>query len=104
MGPLKVRPKRLVRYGWKIEELPLLGVFTLDSPTRPNPIGLSLVRLLRIQEEKGLVVSGLDYFDGTPVLDIKSYQPQYRAEGYTFPGWYSRLRERAVKPRRRYSR
>ena len=95
IGPRRVRPKRLVKYGLKLENLPLVGVLALDSPTRPNPIGLSLVRLLRIQEGRRLIVSGLDYFDETPVLDIKPYQPQYRAEGYTFPEWYERLREKA---------
>lgn len=95
VGPLKVRPKRLLRHGLKPEELPLVGVFTLDSPTRPNPIGLSLVKLLAVNGGRRLAVSGLDYFDGTPVLDIKPYQPQYRAEGYAFPDWYQRLRERA---------
>ena len=54
--------------------LPLVGVFSLDSPTRPNPIGLSLVRLLRIEQGRNLVVTGLDYFDGTPIVDIKPYE------------------------------
>lgn len=93
VGPLKVKPKRLVRFGLPLEELPLVGVFALDSPTRPNPIGLSLVRLLRVREQRRLDVSGLDYFDGTPVLDIKPYQPQYRTDDCTFPGWYQRLRD-----------
>ena len=43
IGPLKVRPRRLLKAGFKFEELPLVGVFAIDSPTRPNPIGLSLV-------------------------------------------------------------
>ena len=46
------------------------GVFALRSPMRPNPIGLTKVKLI---ERKGhlLIVEGLDAFDGTPVLDIK---------------------------------
>ena len=72
IGELKVKPRRLLRKGFKLEELPLVGVFAIDSPTRPNPIGLSLVRLLR-REDGNLVVLGLDFFDGTPVLDIKPY-------------------------------
>jgi tRNA-Thr(GGU) m(6)t(6)A37 methyltransferase TsaA len=50
------------------------GVFANRAPMRPNPIGLSVVRLL---ERKGaeLTVSGLDCLDGTPVLDIKPYIP-----------------------------
>lgn len=81
IGPLKVRPRRLVRKGFKLDELPLVGVFALDSPTRPNPIGLTLVKLLRRQGRK-LIVLGLDCFDGTPVLDIKAYRDDYGADQY----------------------
>lgn len=49
-----------------------MGVFATRSPFRPNPIGLSSVRLVRI--EKGeLLVSGADVMDGTPIYDIKPY-------------------------------
>jgi len=93
VGVLKVRPRRLLRKGFKLEELPLVGVFALDSPTRPNPIGLSLVRLLRRQGRR-LIIVGLDCFDGTPVLDIKPYRDDYRADQYELAGWYRRLREK----------
>ena len=46
------------------------GTFALRSPVRPNPIGLSRVRLVR-RERAALVVRGLDCLDGTPLLDIK---------------------------------
>lgn len=78
IGPLKVKPKRLAKRVFKIEGLPLQGVFALDSPTRPNPIGLTLARFVKRHGRK-LFVSGIDLFDGTPVLDIKAYQPDYRA-------------------------
>ena len=54
-----------------------LGVFATRSPNRPNPIGLSLVRLVKIETEPRLVlhVAGVDAVDGTPVLDIKPYLP-----------------------------
>jgi tRNA-Thr(GGU) m(6)t(6)A37 methyltransferase TsaA len=55
-----------------------LGVFASRSPFRPNPIGLSPVRLLGIRSEQGRVlldVSGADLLDGTPILDIKPYLP-----------------------------
>jgi tRNA-Thr(GGU) m(6)t(6)A37 methyltransferase TsaA len=94
VGPLKVRPRGLLRKGFKLEELPLLGVFALDSPTRPNPIGLSLVRLVRMKGRR-LVVLGLDLFDGTPVLDIKPYREDYRADQYELARWYRELREKA---------
>lgn len=50
-----------------------VGVFATRSPFRPNAIGMSSVRLLRIEEGPVLVVSGADMVDGTPILDIKPY-------------------------------
>jgi tRNA (adenine37-N6)-methyltransferase len=90
IGPLQVKPRGLLRRGFKLEELPLLGVFALDSPTRPNPIGLSLVRLIK-REGNRLFVQGLDFFDGTPILDIKGYRPQYRTDSYVMPDWFRTL-------------
>ena len=55
-----------------------VGVFASRSPFRPNPLGLSCVKLERVEKrEEGtvLVVSGADLLDGTPVLDIKPYLP-----------------------------
>lgn len=56
-----------------------MGVFATRSPYRPNPIGLSSVRLCRILYDRPdapiLVVSGADLMDGTPILDIKPYLP-----------------------------
>ncbi|MDG6929043.1 MAG: tRNA (N6-threonylcarbamoyladenosine(37)-N6)-methyltransferase TrmO [Nitrososphaerota archaeon] len=92
VGPLRVKPRRMLDRGLRPDELPTRGVFALDSPTRPNPIGLSLVRLEGV-EGRMLRVSGLDVFDGTPVLDVKPYQSRYRAEGYTLPEWYRRLHD-----------
>jgi tRNA (adenine37-N6)-methyltransferase len=91
-GPLKVKPRGLLRLGFKLEDLPLIGVLALDSPTRPNPIGLSLVRLVKLDKTK-LLVTDLDLFDGTPVLDIKPYQKIYRVEDYTLPSWHVKLAE-----------
>ena len=92
LGPLQVKPRRLVKRGFKLEELPLLGVFALDSPTRPNPIGLTLVRLLG-RQGRFLKVSGLDYFDGTPILDIKGYRPSYRVDEFSVPDWHIKLQD-----------
>ena len=56
-----------------------MGVFASRSPFRPNPIGLSCVRLERVEpdtpEGPVLVISGADLADGTPILDIKPYVP-----------------------------
>jgi len=94
IGHLKVRPRRLLRRGLKLEELPFLGVFALDSPTRPNPIGLSLVKLVR-REGNILHVTGLDYFDGTPIIDLKPYHPEHIVTDFSVPDWYTELERKA---------
>jgi tRNA-Thr(GGU) m(6)t(6)A37 methyltransferase TsaA len=94
VGKLKVRPLRLLRKGYSMEELPYVGVFAIDSPTRPNPIGLSLVTLIKIEANR-LLVRGLDLFDGTPVLDIKPYRDDYRAAEHRLAEWYRKIREKA---------
>ena len=63
--------RKLVHSGRGAETSPL-GVFACRGPIRPNPIGLTLVELVR-REENVLWVRGLDALDGTPVLDIKPY-------------------------------
>lgn len=90
---LRVKPRRFKRFGIEIDDLPEVGVFCTDSPHRPNPIALSVVRL---EERKGrfLRVSGLDLFDGTPVLDIKAYTPCRNVRIIRVPEWYVRLEER----------
>ena len=55
-----------------------LGVFATRSPFRPNPLGLTVVKLLAVEDSpqgKVLVVSGADMMDGTPIYDIKPYLP-----------------------------
>ncbi len=52
---------------------PLRGVFATRTQYRPNPIGATVARLERIEEERILHVRGLDALNGTPVLDIKPY-------------------------------
>jgi len=94
IGPLKVRPRRLLRRGFSLEEIPEVGVFALDSPTRPNPISLSLVKLLRIEGGR-IFVQGLDLFNGTPILDVKPYRGDYRADEYQSAEWYRKLRDKA---------
>ena len=90
IGPLKVKPRGLLRKGFKLEDLPLLGVFALDSPTRPNPIGLTLVRFLGRNGTR-LFVRGLDFLNGTPILDIKGHRAQYRTDQFTIPEWSRNL-------------
>ncbi len=94
---LRVRHRRLRRFGIDIDDLPEVGVFCTDSPHRPNPIALSILRLLG-REGRFLYVDGLDLYDGTPVLDIKAYTPDRCIEDVEVPGWYRVLegRVRAV--------
>jgi len=49
-----------------------MGVFSICSPVRPNPIGLSIVKVLSI-DKNVLLVKHVDMIDGTPILDIKPY-------------------------------
>lgn len=52
------------------------GVFALRSPVRPNPIGLSVCRLLDVDKDLGLVrIDAIDFLDDTPLVDIKPYRP-----------------------------
>ena len=65
-----------------------VGVFASRSPYRPNPIGLSCVRLLAVDEAKlELTIAGHDLLDGTPILDIKPYLPYADAFPEAKAGW-----------------
>lgn len=66
----------------------LHGVFSTRSPARPNPIGLSLVRLLKI-DGLTLHVKGIDIVDGTPLLDIKPYVPKFDNRRVSKIGWFN---------------
>ena len=65
------------------------GVFATRSPKRPNPIGLSIVRLVRI-EDTVIYVSDLDVVDGTPLLDIKPFVPVFDHRAGAKIGWLTR--------------
>jgi len=65
------------------------GVFATRAPCRPNPIGLSAVRLLRV-EGCTLHVADIDVLDGTPLLDIKPYVPQFDSHSVSRSGWLDR--------------
>ena len=64
----------------------LRGLFATRTPSRPNPIGLSCVRLLAI-EEGVLKISEVDILDGTPLLDIKPYHPRFDCYPEARGGW-----------------
>ena len=73
------------------QDLPLVGVFATRSQYRPNPIGLTLVKLI---SRKGTIlkVRGLDALNGTPVIDIKPISPKTEfLKNVKVPEWYHRL-------------
>lgn len=91
---LIVRPRRLLLMGFDIQNVPEVGVFACESPHRPNPIAISILKVTSVLGNK-IYVKGLDLFNGTPVLDIKPYTPSRcidRAELKT-PKWYAVLQE-----------
>jgi tRNA-Thr(GGU) m(6)t(6)A37 methyltransferase TsaA len=77
--------------GFQLKVKPFLddrmrGLFATRAPRRPNPVGLSIVELLR-REENMLHVSKIDVVDGTPLLDIKPYVPAFDSPNATAIGW-----------------
>lgn len=73
-----------------------LGVFATRSPNRPNNIGLSLVKLLRI-EGTNLIISGGDFLDQTPVYDIKPYLKEIESHPEAHSGWTDDLSNTKLK-------
>jgi len=71
----------------------LHGVFATRAPRRPNPIGLSVVGLVKI-EGSILYVRNIDILDGTPLLDIKPYVPDFDHHQVTRFGWLEQVRGR----------
>jgi tRNA-Thr(GGU) m(6)t(6)A37 methyltransferase TsaA len=79
--------------GHALEVTPFLdtvshGIFATRSPKRPNAIGLSVVRLLRV-EGGTLHLAEVDLVDGTPVLDIKPYVPAFDSREGATSGWFA---------------
>lgn len=72
-------------------DLPEVGIFAQRAKHRPNPLGLTAVRLLGVAGAV-LRVQGLDALDGTPVLDLKPYFPAFdRVADAVTPAWVDRL-------------
>lgn len=91
-GVLKVQPRRMMKFGFTLDQIPRVGVFSLDSPSRPNPIGVSMVKVLHRSGAR-IRVQGLEAFDGSPVLDIKPYTPDRAITDVGVPEWFRRLAE-----------
>lgn len=69
------------------------GVFACRHPCRPNPIGLTVVQLLR-RDKNILEVGGIDVLDKTPLFDIKPYVPRFDCHPEATEGWISDKKER----------
>ena len=69
-----------------------MGTFATRSPRRPNPLGLTLVKILKVSECE-IFVDHIDAFDGTPILDVKPYLPNGDRvdEGVNLPQWFQHL-------------
>lgn len=69
------------------------GTFALRSPARPNPIAMSVVRLLKVEGTR-LSVQGLDCLDDTPLIDIKPYFASTDAVPEAVTGWHAERKEK----------
>jgi tRNA-Thr(GGU) m(6)t(6)A37 methyltransferase TsaA len=74
------------------------GVFATRAPKRPNPIGLSVVRLVKVEGNR-LIIEDVDVLDGTPLLDIKPYVPQFDSKADCEIGWFCGKVQEAEKCR-----
>ena len=68
------------------------GVFSTRAPRRPNPIGLSIVKLEQIEDNK-LFIRDVDIIDGTPLLDIKPYVERFDSRENARSGWLDKRME-----------
>ena len=89
--------------GFKLTVTPFLddqprGLFATRAPKRPNSIGLSVVKLVR-QEENILHIENVDILDGTPLLDIKPYIPVFEPDEEILVGWVKKT-NREVQEKR----
>jgi len=76
----------------KLKVVPFLdtverGIFATRSPARPNPVGLSLVELISVNDNI-IKIRGVDMLDGSPVIDIKPYVPDFEKSENVRKGWF----------------
>ncbi len=73
--------------------MPKVGILSQRAKNRPNPIGITSVKIIGVGHDH-LEIQGLDAINGTPVLDIKPYYPQFdRVDSPRVPEWVNRLME-----------
>jgi tRNA-Thr(GGU) m(6)t(6)A37 methyltransferase TsaA len=87
---LKVHPRGRM-------DMPLVGIFAVRTNLRPNPIGLTLVELVKV-ENNVLTVRGLDAFNDTPVLDLKPYDRWDVETNIQVPEWWNKLEQEKNSP------
>ena len=89
--------------GYSLQVIPFLdtrkhGVFATRAPRRPNAIGISIVKMLEI-EGNVIHVKGIDVLDGTPLLDIKPYVPEFDAYPDAIAGWFTECKNNPSETR-----
>ena len=83
--------RHLVRRPRGLADMPELGIFAQRAKDRPNPIGVTVCPIVQVNAD-GVVVTGLDAIDGTPILDLKPYFPVFdTAPNARVPEWVDRL-------------
>ncbi len=87
--------------GYKLQVKPFLedvvhGVFAVRAPNRPNPIGFSIVKLIK-KDKNILHIENIDVLNGTPLLDIKPYVPEFDCFNDAASGWVTNHREKISK-------
>ena len=80
----------LVRHPQGRHDLPKIGIFAQRAKHRPNPIGVTAVKIISIKDNI-LTVKGLDAIDGTPILDVKPYFPQFDKVNAKTPKWVNEI-------------
>lgn len=87
------KERHLQRRPRGLESMPVVGIFSQRAKDRPNPIGITAVKIVAVGDDY-LEVQGLDAINDTPVLDIKPYYSQYdKIETPVVPEWVHRLME-----------
>ena len=84
--------------GYTLKVTPFLdktqrGLFSTRAPRRPNPIGMSVVRLMK-RDQNRLLIKDIDILDGTPLIDIKPYVPQFDKKDVTASGWLEKSQKK----------
>ena len=94
-----MRKRKSLSLGFRLRVYPFMdtvlrGVFATRAPKRPCPIGISVVRLEKVVG-RVLYIDGVDILDGTPLIDIKPYVPDFDPQGEVRTGWLDKTSETA---------